>query len=925
MRRYKLFSYVALMIMVSLSLFSVAQASTPSAAPSVAVVQASAPVVRSSRAEATRKIDADLLAQMSRDDARVSAIIALSEQANVNNEISPSRWAEKGWYVYNQLTATATRTQANLLNEIGKLEASGQVTKKRSFWISNSVVVEGSAAAIWQLAERSDVARLRLNGRHFQAEQSTESKTPLNSPNTLTYGVQMIKADQVWATGNRGANIVVGSLDSGVNGTHIALASKWRGAASGTLPGPDYNWKNVVPAGDNDNPTDYDPANNHGTHTTGTMVGDDGAGNQIGVAPDAKWIACDAIANGTSDADLLACFQWFLAPTKVDGTVPRPDLRPQVINNSWTFGGVGTCDLSLINELRAWTAAGIYPAWSGGNLNHETQGQNASPNNYHETKETGAISSNGNIADFSSSGPSVCTGELHPLVVAPGVSVRSARGTSTYASISGTSMASPHHAGTVALMLHTNPALSITDTINILTQTATFSSTYANPPAPYSSTRPNNLYGWGLINAEYAVRVAGGAPLNTPAATATATLSATATPTATATLSATATPTATASPTATAILSATASPTATATLSASRTPASCTISFTDVLTNNIFYDDIQYLACRGIVNGANGLFRPNDSTKRGEFAKIAVLGFSIASFTPVTPTFNDVPSSNIFYGFIEAAAHAGVVNGLNAAQCAALGTPGTCYGPNVLISRVQVAVIVQRAKGYPLATPTTPTFTDVPVGAFGFQAIETLAARSIINGAACVAPQVGLCFRPNDNIRRGELSKVVHRAIESNNATATVTATAAAATSTVTGTVVAATNTATAAAATATPTRTATATGPVQVGVANFAFSPAVITITTGTTVQWTNTAGFHNVHSLTGPESFSSTTAAAPWVYTHTFTIAGDYTYQCDIHPGSMQGVVHVVGADLAARPAAVDHGKADLKAKMPDMDMSR
>ncbi len=202
------------------------------------------------------------------------------------------------------------------------------------------------------------------------------------------------------------------------------------------------------------------------------------------------------------------------------------------------------------------------------------------------------------------------------------------------------------------------------------------------------------------------------------------------------------------------------------TATAQPSPTTCNISFSDVLTSNIFYGDIQFLACRSIVNGANGLFRPNDSTKRGEFAKIATLGFAIPAFTPTTPTFSDVAPGSIFYGFIEAAAHAGVVNGLSASQCAGLGSPGTCYGPNVLISRAQVALIVQRAKGYTVTTVTGPTFSDVPTTNFAFTAIETLARKGIINGAACVAPQVGQCFRPNDNIRRGELSKVVRRAIE---------------------------------------------------------------------------------------------------------------------------------------------------------------
>ncbi len=195
--------------------------------------------------------------------------------------------------------------------------------------------------------------------------------------------------------------------------------------------------------------------------------------------------------------------------------------------------------------------------------------------------------------------------------------------------------------------------------------------------------------------------------------------------------------------------------TATSTVAAA-TATPCTISFTDVPTSNLFYGDIQFLACRSIVNGANGLFRPNANASRGEFAKITVLGFGIAAFTPTSgQTFSDVAPSSIFFGYIESAAHTGAITGFS---------DGT-FRPNTNVTRVQVAVITQRVRSYALFTPTSATFNDVPASGFGYQAVETLAHNNIINGATCVGGS-GLCFRPNDNIKRGELSKVVRRAIE---------------------------------------------------------------------------------------------------------------------------------------------------------------
>jgi len=306
----------------------------------------------------------------------------------------------------------------------------------------------------------------------------------------------------------------------------------------------------------------------------------------------------------------------------------------------------------------------------------------------------------------------------------------------------------------------TSTATTTSTATAIISGTATPTQTPGGP----TSTATTTSTATAIITGTATPTQTPGGPTNTATVIITGTATPTQTPggptnTATAIITGTATPTASGSVTGTTTVTATSTPTQTST--------PCTISFSDVLTTNIFYSDIQFLACRGVISGfAGGTFQPNSNTTRGQFAKIAALGFSLPAFTPTQPTFVDVASGSVFYGYVEAAAHAGAVNGLSAAQCAALGTPGSCYGPNVLISRVQVAVIVQRARNYPTATPVVPTFTDVPLGSFGYTAIQTLASRNIINGAAC-SGGVGTCFRPNDSIRRGELSKVVHRAIDS--------------------------------------------------------------------------------------------------------------------------------------------------------------
>ena len=198
----------------------------------------------------------------------------------------------------------------------------------------------------------------------------------------------------------------------------------------------------------------------------------------------------------------------------------------------------------------------------------------------------------------------------------------------------------------------------------------------------------------------------------------------------------------------------------------------CATGFADLPQSAIFYDDIATLSCRQVISGIPNpaqpgqlLFQPNATTSRGQFAKIVKRGFGLPSYTPTRPSFSDVAAGSIFYGFIEAAAHAGAINGLAASDCQQLGVAAPCFGPNVAVSRVQAAVIVQRVRQYQAVTVTTPTFSDVPATAFGYTAIQRLNERGIIGGATC-AGGGGLCFRPNANMMRGELAKVVRRAAD---------------------------------------------------------------------------------------------------------------------------------------------------------------
>jgi hypothetical protein len=235
--------------------------------------------------------------------------------------------------------------------------------------------------------------------------------------------------------------------------------------ADGTVVN-DYNWQDT--SGSAELPFDN---NGHGTHTMGTMVGDDGAGNQIGVAPGADWIATNG-CDSCSDAALLESGQWIVAPTRTDGTDADPSKRPNIVNNSWGYTAAGYIDDWFTETTDAWEAAGIFGAWASGNAGPGCT-TTSSPGANSGSYSVGAFDSSGAIASFSSRGAGE-DGMIKPNIAAPGVNVRSSVPGDGYAAFNGTSMAAPHLAGAVALLWSAAPALvgDIEGTEALLNETA---------------------------------------------------------------------------------------------------------------------------------------------------------------------------------------------------------------------------------------------------------------------------------------------------------------------------------------------------------------------------------------------------------------------------------------------------------------------
>ena len=490
------------------------------------------------------KVDASVLQDAA--VGRADFIVFMSAKADLSGAAGLSTKAEQGTYVYKALTAKATETQAGVLQVLGAAGAPAS-----PFWIANAIVTKGDLTLIEAVASRSDVRAIYAVGKgRIDDPLDRVADAPGATSVTTTAGpsIDWVRADDAWALGYRGQGAVVAGADTGVRWTHDALKRQYRGwnAATGTAS-HDYNWRNgaavnaTCPGNDAEPCDDHD----HGTHTVGTMVGDDGAGNQIGMAPDAKWIACRNMSQGVGAVPTyMDCMQWFLAPTRIDGTGADPTKAPDVVNNSW--GCVEVCAPPLLKDMiDASRAAGIFYVVSAGNDNQWFLGLTQVCENivfplavYQSAFTVGATgATDDEIAYFSSLGPvpdNPIEGVRYrkPDIVAPGDGIRSAVSGSdnVYASLSGTSMSGPHVAGLVALIISANPALrgNIDAIEDIITSTAKPLTTTKGCGGDSSTQVPNNVFGYGRIDALAAVQKAVGVdpeptPDPTPAPTPTPT------------------------------------------------------------------------------------------------------------------------------------------------------------------------------------------------------------------------------------------------------------------------------------------------------------------------------------------------------------------------------------------------------------------
>ncbi|MFE3627432.1 S8 family serine peptidase [Streptomyces goshikiensis] len=456
-------------------------------------VAAAAPEPGPTPSAAERKIEPKLRAQLD-DSAKAVFWVYLDSAADLSAAGKQKTRAAKAETVLRTKKEHAARSQAEVIKALD-----GAKAEYTSYWIVNAVRVVGSEKLAGTLAQRPEVSRIDADDK-VALPKPAEGKREKAAADAVEWNIDRIKAPQVWEQlGVRGEGIVVANIDSGVDYTHPAVNNQYRGKNADGSYDHNYNWFDPGGVCAGAAPCDN---NDHGTHTMGTMVGDDGGANKIGVAPGAKWIAAKGCETGScSEASLLASGQWIVAPTDLNGQNPRPDLAPHIVNNSW---GSAAHDEWYQQIVDTWRAAGIFPAFSNGNSGPSCA-TSGSPGDYASSYSSGAFDINNAIAPFSSRGAGP-GGIVKPNIAAPGVNVRSSVPGGGYEAFSGTSMASPHTAATVALLWSAAPALEgdVAQTESLLDGTAldTDSSQCGG------SAADNNVFGEGRLDALAAVNAA---------------------------------------------------------------------------------------------------------------------------------------------------------------------------------------------------------------------------------------------------------------------------------------------------------------------------------------------------------------------------------------------------------------------------------
>jgi len=246
----------------------------------------------------------------------------------------------------------------------------------------------------------------------------------LENTEKIPEGIQLMKAPQVWEESKRGQGVVVAILDTGCQLDHPDLKDRIIGGRNFTTD-------------NNSDPDQFNDNNGHGTHVAGTIAAIEDGQGVVGMAPQVSLLILKVLdsSGGGGYQNLIDAIHYALEWQGPEGQKVR------IL--SMSLGGEKD-DPALHTVIVQATGAGVLVVCAAGNTG---QVERQFPGGYNEVVGVGAVDLDKKLATFSTMNKEID-------VVAPGVNIVSTYPDNRYASLSGTSMATPHIAGAAALIIN---------------------------------------------------------------------------------------------------------------------------------------------------------------------------------------------------------------------------------------------------------------------------------------------------------------------------------------------------------------------------------------------------------------------------------------------------------------------------------------